>query len=652
MRTAGTVCALGAGTARLRLRWRARFPCILFALIIAVLPLPALAQTPNTDNSGSATGTGTFGGGLGNSGNTAAGSGSDLLTPSLDNPNTPQRFRKPGQTQTSDQTPPVDQFAPNRIGTTPTYGSPNGFGAGDTGFDSMNTSRSKKKKKTPAVAAPGAVVPQAPQTTFTPVPSFTPAAPNTPPPQAKEPPPDVYPKRAAARPGATLPAPPDDVPISNPTPEIHPLVAASRPGATLPTPLPEQFNYAANPPPITLPPINTLPPGTVPQRLLPIAAADPYAALGIHAGSFYLFPSLDLSAAYTSNAEHGPGSPGTAYFITAPELKVQSDWNEHSLSADILGSYTWYTADLTPSLDVPFLNSKVDFRYDVTRDTAINTEVRYLINTDNPGSPNLQAQLARLPLNYDAGGTLGVAEQLGRLSFSLKGTFDRATYDQSVLADGTTSSNSDRNFDQYAGIGRVSYELDPGLKPYVEVEADQRIHDEQFDRSGLQRDSTGNYVMVGTTVDRFGTLTGEMGVGYVDRVYRDPTLPNINGIMANGTVIWQPTGLTTAKLSATSQIYETVLAGASGEFSRDLNLEVDHAFRSWLIGILKTGWGNDTYTGLPLLDNRYFVSVGINYKFTREFSISAQIREDWQFATESSFSYQATSVLLGVHLQR
>ena len=36
---------------------------------------------------------------------------------------------------------------------------------------------------------------------------------------------------------------------------------------------------------------------------------------------------------------------------------------------------------------------------------------------------------------------------------------------------------------------RVGYELDPGLKPFVELEGDQRIHDQQFDRSDLQRDS-------------------------------------------------------------------------------------------------------------------------------------------------------------------
>ena len=167
-----------------------------------------------------------------------------------------------------------------------------------------------------------------------------------------------------------------------------------------------------------------------------------------------------------------------------------------------------------PSLNVPFLNSKIDGRVDVTRDTQINLEQRFLINTDNPGSPNLHFQLAQLPINSDRGETLGIAQQFNRLAVSFNGTFDRATYDPSVLTDGEVFSNGDRNFDQYAGILRVGYELDPGLKPFVLIQEDQRIHDEQFDhqqpaarlRPVLQR-------KVGSALNLFGTLSGEMAFG-------------------------------------------------------------------------------------------------------------------------------------------
>jgi len=337
---------------------------------------------------------------------------------------------------------------------------------------------------------------------------------------------------------------------------------------------------------------------------------------------------------------------------------VASDWERHALTADILGSYTEYASgSLVPSLNVPFLNSKIDGRIDVTRDTQILLENRVIVATDNPGSPNLknpnlQAPLAKLPINQDVGGTLGLAQEINRLTFTLKGTIDRATYDPSLLTNGQYSTNADRNFDQYAAIARVGYEIDPGMKPFLEVQEDQRIHDEEFDRNDLQRDSTGTTVKLGTAVDLFGTLTGEMAIGYLERRYQDPTLPNITGPIAVGTLIWQATALTTAKLTAASQVYETTVDNASGDFTHDFNLEVDHAFRTWLIGILKLGYGTDDYAGSGLTDNRYFVSIGATYKLNREWWLRAELREDWQTASQPGNSFTATSILLGLRWQR
>jgi len=589
---------------------------------------------------------------------------SDLLAPSLEaSPKNPPPFRAPGEAAPPSSYRPLP--APSRIGATPIYGSPSGFGAGDTGFDSSNTPHSKRKKKErsqPQAPAAGGATPPQPDTTFNPVPTFAPREPSQPPVLKKPPKPEIYPKKAASRLGATLPQLPDAVPLSNPLPEVYPIRAAIRPGATLAPPPPERFDYslvqpftgAASTPPPTLPPPNTFLPGMLPAQTLPIAATDPYAAIGIRAGSFLLFPSIDLAGGYNTDAERSSTGPiGSPYFAVAPELKVQSDWSRHSLSADIVGSYTDYTnGNLVPSVNVPFLNEKVDGRIDVTRDTQVVLEQRFIISADNPGSPNLQAQLARLPPNQDLGDTLGIVQQFNRLSLAFSGIFDRATYDPSQLTNGQSVSNSDRNFDQYGGIFRVGYELYPGLKPFVEVQEDQRIHDEQFDRNGFDRDSTGTTVKAGSDVDLFGSLTGEMAVGYLERDYKDPTLPEISGVIANGALIWKPDGLNTAKLTASSQVYETVLPGVSGELSRDVALEFDHAFRAWLVGVIKGGYGNDDYVGQPLTDNRYFVSVGLTYMFTRELSMRGEVRQDWQTSASPGLAYQATTFLLGMRLQR
>ncbi|MGB6537540.1 MAG: outer membrane beta-barrel protein [Xanthobacteraceae bacterium] len=579
--------------------------------------------------------------------------GPDLMAPAPEGgPSSLQRNRGGnGGAASQIDAPPTGVFTPSRIGATPTYGTRPGFGAADTGFDSSNTGQRKRpvKKAAPAVAGQAP-----PESTFTPVPTFTLATPAPPPPAPPPPPPvasGVQPLKAQTRPGAVLPPLPDAVPVSNPPATIYPRPAAERPGAVLPIPPLLDFQPSASTPPPGTPPLNTLPLGT-PQRPLPIAAGDPYAALGLRAGSFLLHPAVELSTGYDSNPEHVPGGPGSSLFVVAPELQVQSDWSRHSLTADFKGNYDAYGADLLPSLNRPYFSGTVDGRVDVRRDTQILLETRYLLSTDNPGSPNIAAGLARLPIYTDIGATLGLEHTFNRLEVTLKGTVDHTSYDNSVLTDGEVLSNADRDFNQYGGSLRVGYELGPGLKPFVEIDADQRVYDQQVDAAGLQRDSTGTSVKVGGDLNLFGTLTGELAGGYLQRVYQDPTLPNIGGPTLDGALIWQATALTTAKFTAATTETETILPGTSGELSRDFNLQVDHAFLLKLIGTGQIGYGHDDYVGLGRQDNRYFTSAGLIYKLSREIQLKGTVREDWLTSNVAGVAYVATSFLVGVRLQR
>jgi len=532
---------------------------------------------------------------------------------------------------------------------TPIYGSPIGFGAGDTGFDSSNRPHRRRMAKTPAT---GSEIAPPQQMTFDQVPSLPPQLPSTVPALPPPPAPQIHPAKAANRPGAVLVPPPDPWPLSNPPAVVYPLAAANRPGAVLPIPPPDDFVGSASTPPPGTPPPNTLPLGAVPHGTLPIAGGDPYEALGIKAGSFLILPALETSGGYNTNPPHAyGGGPGSVYFIVAPELHVRSDWSRHSLTVDIAGSYTDYLNNsFVPSLNVPYLNAKMDGRIDVLRGTRILLENRVIVATDNPGSPNILAGLAKLPIQTTVGGTLGVAQQFNRLDVSLKGTFDRSTEANAQLTDGESASSDYRNFDQYGGILRVGYEIDPGIKPFVEVDEDERIHD-QLDLFGEERNSFGSSAKVGGAFNLFGSLTGEMAVGYLARTYYAP-LPNISGATLDGSLLWQMSGLTTAKFTAASTVNESILQGVSGAFSRDFNIQIDHALRRWLIGTLQVGYGRDEYAGLARDDNRYFVSGGLTYKLSREVQLKGTVRQDWLTSTATGAAYDATSFLLGLRLQR
>ena len=90
-------------------------------------------------------------------------------------------------------------------------------------------------------------------------------------------------------------------------------------------------------------------------------------------------------------------------------------------------------------------------------------------------------------------------------------------YQYSELTDGTSTSNDDRNYNQYGGLGRVSYDVMPGLKPFGEIEGNVRSHDLLVDRNGYQRNSSGGNVRAGTSFEFSRMLTGEVAVGWAAR---------------------------------------------------------------------------------------------------------------------------------------
>jgi hypothetical protein len=249
------------------------------------------------------------------------------------------------------------------------------------------------------------------------------------------------------------------------------------------------------------------------------------------------------------------------------------------------------------------------------------------------------------------GASAGAAHQFNRFEVALKGTVDRTTYTASELTDGTTASNDDRNYMQYGSQLRGSYELTPGVKPFVEVGGDSRVHDIR-PRFGELRDSRGRTVRAGSTVELSRLLTGELSAGYLTRTYDDPTLPELNGFLLDGSLVWAATGLTTVRFIAKSTVDETRLSGVSGIFRRDFGLQVDHAFRHWLVGTARFGYGLDTFPGSEREDQRYLASAALTYKASRTVHIKGEFRHEWLRSSFSGNDFTASTVLVGMRLMR
>jgi len=304
------------------------------------------------------------------------------------------------------------------------------------------------------------------------------------------------------------------------------------------------------------------------------------------------------------------------------------------------------------TLDRPTGEAKVNARIDVTSQTRVDLEGRYLLFTDYLGSPNIQAGLSHLPIGQDYGMTAGIGQRFNRLDFSLKGTFDRTVYDDSEFLDGSTASNAGRNFNKYGAVLRTSYDVMPGAAPFVEVGTDKRAYDLQFDAGGNERSSQGYYAKVGTTLAFAGKLTGEVSVGYLTRQYHDPNLLNVYGWTVDSALTWLATPLTSVKLINTTTVAESTVVNVSSSFTRETTLQVDHAFRRWLVATLKFTRGFDDYIGDDREDIRYIVSTALAYNLNRGMWLKGEYRQEWRTSNQPGNNYWAHVYLLTLRLQR
>jgi hypothetical protein len=513
------------------------------------------------------------------------------------------RGRTPGQPKR----PSAGDFSP--VGQLPAFGTPPGSGAGKTGFISARPKRKAKSgsetSTTPSLAPPLRLSPSGPPVT-------TDREAETAQAKAKRKAPVRKAEPAAAKP-ATAPRAPAVVQREQAKQEIY-----------------------------------ALPNTAVPIRKRP-AEEDPYEQLGIRAGAFLVRPAIETSVGYDTNPARVENGRGSAFVKVAPELYARSDWLRHEVVVDMRGSQIWYRD--TPEENRPDFDGKVRGRIDVTDATRGELEARYRVATDNPGSPNIQAGLAELPIFTTIGGSAGIAQRFNRFELAVKGSAERTEYADSKLTDGTTVSNAGRNFEQYGGQARAGYELTPGIIPFVQVEADTRIYDLPIDAGGVKRDSDGISGKAGTTFEISRKLTGEVALGYLVRKYEDPRLQNLAGLLVDASLVWLPTGLTTVKLTAKTSANESTLTDVSGVFTHDYGLQVDHAFRRWLIATARVGYGLDDYVGSDREDDRYTASLGLAYKLSRTWQVKGEVRREWLKSNVPGADYTANIAMVGLRWQ-
>jgi hypothetical protein len=443
---------------------------------------------------------------------------------------------------------------------------------------------------------------------------------------------------------------------------LYQLPQIKRPGQTL---LPALTPYAtapgvkkrgSNPPAANLtdpgPTVAVIP--TLPRPLQPKPDPAPFDAIGVDVGGLRLFPYVETDTGYDTNPNLlSDDVVPSAYIYGGAGMKVQSDWSQHSLTADLRGGYYDYFS--LPTANRPNVSGTITGRVDVTRQTQINSQTTFSLSTEQPGSPILAIPNAvfvtNRPLYATVGQMLGVTQKFNRLSVSLSGAFTRYAFGDATQSDGTILELSLDDNNIYSVAGRLSYELTPTLIPYLQVTGNHTQYDSSSDAYGFDRTSNGVQAKAGTSYQATPLITGDIAVGYENGIYADYRLPEVSTPTVDASLIYTPTPLTTVTFTAATDVAETTLADASAAIVHTFTLKISHELlRNVTLSATGTYQINN-YVGQPVTEDYYSGLFEADYHMTRSILITGSYQYQRFISSEALTNYTDQVFLAGLKFQ-
>ncbi len=378
--------------------------------------------------------------------------------------------------------------------------------------------------------------------------------------------------------------------------------------------------------------------------------SDPYAPLGVRVGNIHLFPVLGESIGYDTNPNRTERNRrGSFVSQTEGELGIQSDWSRHELTGFLRGAYNVYPSN--PEANRPEGAGRLGLRLDATRDTQFDVEGHYRVDTQRPGSPDLNALVSERPIVYTEGASAGVTQRFNRLIASIRGTIDRADYEDARIGNGVVIDQSDRNLTSYGVKARLGYELSPGFVPFAEAFADTRRYDQRIDRAGFARTSDGVGGKLGSTFELTRLITGEISAGAVNRTYEDRRLRNLSSPVADAALAYALTPLTTIRATASVGVDETTIPNANGIRSVRGTLTASHDLLRNLTLTAGLTAADYDYQGVAINERSFGALFRADYRLTRQIALRASYNYENLKSTVAGSSYSTSVFLLGVRLQ-
>ncbi|MCA1406025.1 outer membrane beta-barrel protein [Ensifer sp. IC3342] len=306
-------------------------------------------------------------------------------------------------------------------------------------------------------------------------------------------------------------------------------------------------------------------------------------APGIRIGTFVLKPALSETINH-ERQQNGSSSESRSFLETGLKGSLTSDWSRHQLS--VTGEGVLQNNISGKGEEEPRAEVDAELRLDLSDETTARLRAGYSFEHEDPDDPNAvpNAEDQSAVNIYRLGAA--VERDFGLIRGSVGMDFERRTYGDVELNNGTTISEEDRNRNLGVLTGRIGYELSPALIPFLEASVGKSNYDLRQDAFGFERSYQSYAGRAGLEVDLGEKLNGELALGYGTYRFDDDRLGDLRGLSADGHVNWSPQRGTDVLFGLATYLDPSTIPGEAGSIDYELTSIVTRQLRSTLLARL------------------------------------------------------------------
>jgi hypothetical protein len=399
-----------------------------------------------------------------------------------------------------------------------------------------------------------------------------------------------------------------------------------------------------------------LPELTAPENRQPVAPEDMpvkerqqpgYEPVGIRDGSWMFLPSFLAGGFYDSNIFSSNFlKRSDIAAIIEPTLRAYTLWERHGIDVTLDAQEIAYNGN--PGLNQTNASLKGNAWYDISQDLTLLTNFQIAHFNLAVGSLSSPAGAVQ-PTPYDFfSGDVSIRKEFNRLVASVGFRTDSYDYGSTRASDGTLIDQSSLSGQVYSLHGRADYAISSIFGVFAAAEGNDRNVN---GLPGQPLDSQGYRALSGVTFGLTNLITGEIGAGYVQQQFVDPTIGTIAGPSYRALLTWRPTRLIDVNFKAEQLVTETSQTSSTGVLANALQLGADYEFRRNIVFSVTGAYEIDRFFGMIRKDDVVVTDERVKYKLSRYGSIALYHTYTNRNSDVPIFSYDKHQVGINVTAQ-